>query len=166
MPLKVDEDLAEQKSRLVMVSLVALTLRLMERWRLSIKEDLNIEPDYDTMMILGAIIAITSEKLMRASLPHSLESLGSDFPPELLTPCNVSSVAAATALNRETTRRKIKQLQDAAIVIRKGRNLYIDPAMLQLPALRETVVTQLKSIGRTINELARVGALQAPDQSN
>src|ERR1051325_5192402 len=100
MALVVDDRKAEALSRLVSIRLTMLTLRCMENWRAGID-------DCEKALILVAVMAISGERFTRGEqLDPELKSLRNPIPPELQTPCNVSSIGAATGLNRETARRK------------------------------------------------------------
>lgn len=87
---------AEAKNRLVGIRLAMLTLRMRDNW-------IRLFGDHQTALIALAIIVIMSERLLRSQLDPELESLVVPMPSEDLAKCNLSSIAAATGLNRETT---------------------------------------------------------------
>ena len=156
MAIALNERKADARSRLAHLSLTALTLRLMDTWRQSVAQVLGRVPDYETTMIIGAIVSIGADKLIRSDIAPDLQTLENPLPTNLLTRCNVSSVAAAAGLNRETTRRRLNELLEAGIVTKDRRGYRIADGILQLPLLRTTVLTQLRAVRRVINELARL----------
>jgi DNA-binding MarR family transcriptional regulator len=150
MPIHVQEQTAHDKSRLAAIRLAMLTLRLMENWRERIQ-------DYDTIMIVIAIGAITSERLTRTEL-NELEDIARPLPTGLLGSCNISSIAEATGLNRETTRRKVNRLEaDGFIVRADDGTISFTPGYMQDPHVRQVVFTQLEALRRTTNDLVRDG---------
>ena len=161
MVLSVQRRVAEAKSRLVHVSLLGLNLRLMENWRsvqIAVKGGVL---DYDSIMILMAIIVISTEKLLRTELDPELQSFAQRLPPDRLSRVNFSSIAAATAINRETVRRKVNELQEAGMVLRDEDGIRIAHGVLQFEALREIIDAQLDAITRTVNQLSRFGVLSS-----
>ena len=89
--LSVDDNVARAKSRIIALRILGLTLRLMENWRRPFS-------DPDNAMIMLAIAAIVGEKLTSASVDPGLEDLATPVPHSDLTPCNISSIAAATGI--------------------------------------------------------------------
>jgi hypothetical protein len=155
----VDDRAAEEKSRLVLVSFTALSMRLMENWRQLISDVSGRFPDYEKTMILGAII--TAEKLTRADLEPGFHSLSDPFPSDRLTKCNITSVAAAVRLNSETVRRRINELSDLGLVIREpSGSIQIGAGLLELPAVRDTLQAQLELLRRTTNQLINYHVVQ------
>jgi hypothetical protein len=152
--LSVDDTSARNKSRLVALRISILTLRLMENWRRPFK-------DYDSAMILLGIAAISGEKLTRSPLEHELQDLAKPIPADRLTPCNINSIAAATGLNRETTRRKINKLIAAGLVARaEDGSISFSAGFSQRDEPGAIVRTQLETLTRITNELVRDGALR------
>src|SRR5512146_1628903 len=100
MVLSVEREVAEAKSRLVHVSLLALNLRLMENWRSVQVAMSGAVPDYESTMILMAIIVIGAEKLLRTELDPELQTLARRLPQSRFSKVNFSSIAAATGINR------------------------------------------------------------------
>ena len=111
MHLTVDRESTEANSRLTGIRLALLTSRCMENWRRGIG-------DGDKAMILLAVVAITGERLTRIELDDELKTLDRPLPGELRGECNISSIAAATGLNRETTRRKVNALVESGYLVR------------------------------------------------
>lgn len=159
MVLSVKREVAEAKSRLVHVSLLGLNLRLMENWRSVQIATKGGVLDYDSIMILMAIIVIGAEKLLRTELDPELQTLAKQLPQDRFSRVNFSSIAAATAINRETVRRKVNELQGAGMVVRDEDGVRIAHGVLQFEALREIIDAQLDAIARTVNQLARFGVL-------
>jgi len=114
MPVVIDDVQAGANSRLVAIRLTMLTLRCMENWRRNVR-------DYDQAMILVAIVAISAERLTRTELDLEDRKLETPIPEDELAPCNVSSIAAATGLNRETARRKVNELVKAGFLSSRRR---------------------------------------------
>jgi hypothetical protein len=153
-PIIVDTEQASAKSRIAAIRLALVTLRCMENWRRSVG-------DYDSAMILIAVIAITAEKLTREDLEQELQTLDRAFPPDRLTRCNISSIAAGTGLNRETTRRKVNELVAAGFLNRRrDGGVEFAPGLMQEPSTRELVRKQLDGLARGANELIRDGVLR------
>ena len=154
MPIVVDAEQASAKSRMAAIRLALLTARNMDNWRRGVT-------DYDSAMILIAVVAITSERLTRAGLEDHLQNLETSLPPERLAKCNISSIAAGTGLNRETTRRKVNELIAAGQLVRSadGR-IEFAPGLLQSAEILELIRTQLDSFVRVANDLIRDGILR------
>ena len=65
MGLFVDDEAVAAKSRLVHIALLNLNLRLMENWRSAQSSSGGGALDYDSLMILMAVIVIAAEKVRR-----------------------------------------------------------------------------------------------------
>ena len=152
MPLTVNADQMDAKSRIVALRLVHLTLRCMENW----KHDVD---DYDRAMILVAVGAITAERLRRGESSPAQATLGNPLPSNEIAKCNVSSIAAATGLNRETTRRKVDGLIQLGLLTRVDGSITFAPGVVQEQSTQDLVRRQLDDIVRTGNELLRDGVL-------
>src|SRR5687767_15947423 len=111
MPLRVDEAKFEESGRVAGIAIAAYTMRAMERWRATLT-------DYDCVMIMVSVIAISVERLLRAGIPEEYRSLDAPIDPALLGKVNISSIAHATGLNRETTRRKVNDLIEQELLTR------------------------------------------------
>lgn len=111
-------------------------------------------------MVLLAVVAITSERLIRSDLPMDLRSLDRPMPAERLARCSVSSIAAATGLNRETARRKVNELIGAGILERRSRGIGFAPGHIQDPFIGTLIRDQLDVVTRLFNELHRNGVLK------
>ena len=133
MQVRVKEREASANSRLTAIRLASVTLRCMENWSARVG-------DYDSAMILVAIVAITAEKLARTDLEPPLRDLSQPLPPDTLTRCNISSIAAATGINREKVRRKVKVLVEQGLVERRpDRSVRFREGVLQEPETLELV---------------------------
>ena len=153
MPLVVDPAQMDRKSRIVALRLVLLTLRCMENW----KHDVD---DYDRAMILVAVAAITAERLLRGASPEGYAALDEPLPPGLMAKCNVSSIASATGLNRESTRRKVDNLIENGLLSRDGNGaITFATGVVQAQSTQELVRRQLEDVIRTANDLVRDGVV-------
>lgn len=157
MMLVVDEQLGRKRSRLALVALVDFSLRLMHNW----KHEL---PDFETAAIVMSVVAIRAEKLTRTEMSPESEDLANSLPPQLLRRCNVSSIASATGLNRETARRKVKWLIGKGVLMREDDGgLGLAAGILQLPVTLEITEQQLMVFARCANQLLRSGILRQQD---
>lgn len=155
MALVIDSAAADANSRLTGIRLAVLTTRLMDLWRRG-------ERDSDTTMILVAIAAITAERFTRGGLSEDQKSLDWVMPPERLAPCNVSSIAAATGLNRETARRRVNALVKSGALIRlKGGEIVYPPGRMQDPRAAELVRKLLEAVVRFTNESVKDGVIKS-----
>lgn len=152
--LAVDDKVAREKSRLVALRIAMLSLRSMENWRRPVR-------DYDSIVILLAVAAISGEKLTRTALEPEFQDLASPIPRDRLTPCNISSIAEATGLNRETTRRKVNRLLAAGLIQRDpDGSISFTPGFSQRSEPMTLIRAQLDIMNRTANELIRDGVLK------
>ena len=146
----------EAKSRLVGIRLAMLTLRLRDNW-------IQLFGDHQTALIALAIVVISSERLTRAGLDADQQSLAIPLRHDDLALCNISSVASATGLNRETTRRKIDELVRSGLLVRVGGSIRLTPGFTQQRLAADVVKTQLDELRRAVNDLLRIDALQLAD---
>lgn len=155
MQLTIDKQASAAMSRLTAIRLALLTSRAMENWRAGVG-------DNESAMILLAVVAITGERLTRAELPKALCSIETPLPPGYAAGCNISSIAAATGLNRETTRRKVSALIERGYLARtKQGEIGFPTARQQDPATLDFIVKQLEAIARFANDSIRDGVLKA-----
>jgi hypothetical protein len=151
--ITIDYAALEANKRVTAIRLTMATLRCMDNWRQKVG-------DYDSAMILVAVVAITAERLTRAELPVELRDLTVAIPPDELAPCNISSIAAATGINRETARRKVNSLVEAGYLVRSDRGVIsFTPGYLQRPHIREVVRSQIEAIVKFTNDLCRDGTI-------
>jgi hypothetical protein len=154
MPLVIDNDGADANSRLTGIRLALLTTRIMELWRRGTR-------DSDTAMIIVAVAAITAERFTRAGLSGEMRTLDWAMPLDRLAPCNVSSIAAATGLNRETARRRVNSLVKAGTLIRSETGEIAFPVgRMQDPATAALVRKLLEAVTRFVNDSVKDGALK------
>jgi len=155
MQLMVDEAEAGANSRLTAIRSAILLTRSMEVWRRG-------RMDPETVLIILAVIAITSEKFTRAGLDEDRRALDVYLPLEQLQACNVASIAAATGLNRETTRRRVEALIKKGSLIRtEAGDIALPPDKVQDRSALELVRKQLDAVLRFANESLRDGVLVA-----
>lgn len=155
MQLTIDKQAAAAMSRLTGIRLALLTSRAMENWRAGVG-------DNESAMILLAVVAITGERLTRAELPEPYRDVTTPLPPGFAAGCNISSIAAATGLNRETTRRKVSALIERDYLARSEQGEICFPAARQQdPATLEFLSKQLEAVARFANDSIRDGVLKA-----
>jgi DNA-binding transcriptional ArsR family regulator len=140
---------------MAVIRLATATLRWMENWR-------QLAGDYDSAMIVVAIIAISADRLTRGEgLQGPLRDLRTPLLPGMTGPCNISSIASATGLNRETTRRRIGELERAGLVIRgRDGNVGFVSGLPQAPRTLDVVIRQLQTMARVTNDLVRDGSIK------
>src|SRR5207244_12762206 len=109
---------------------------------------------------------ISAEKLLREELDPELQTLARRLPQDRLGRVNFSSIAAATAINRETVRRKVNDLQKAGLVVRDQHGIGIAHGAIQPEVLQEIIVVQLDAIARTVNQLSKFGVLPVSNRSD
>jgi hypothetical protein len=155
MQLTIDKQASAAMSRLTAIRLALLTSRAMENWRAGVG-------DNESAMILLAVVAITGERLTRADLPEDLCSVSTPLPPGYAAGCNISSIAAATGLNRETTRRKVAGLIGRGYLARsEGGEICFPADRQQDPETLDFVLRQLEAVARFANDALRDGVLKA-----
>ena len=153
MQIVVDEAQAAENSRLTAIRLAMLMSRCLQIWS-------GGQRDPETVLIIIAVIAITSEKFTRSGLDPSVRALETYLPLEELQGCNVASISAATGLNRETTRRRVADLLSSGLLIRTpSGDLALPPERVQEPAALELVRKQIDAVVRFTNDLLRDGVL-------
>jgi hypothetical protein len=155
MPVRIDVEQLEQNGRPAAIALALYTLRAMEGWR-------QYVPDYDCAMIMVAVIAITAERLLRTEMEPEYGSLSKAIDLDMLQKCNIASIAHATGLNRETTRRKVKDLIRRGLLARlDDGTIFFREGLTQEQAVRELVRRQMTEISTVTNRLLKLGVLSA-----
>jgi hypothetical protein len=155
MQLTIDKQASAAMSRLTAIRLALLTSRAMENWRAGVG-------DNESAMILLAVVAISGERLTRTDLPEALRNVATPLPPGYAAGCNISSVAAATGLNRETTRRKVSSLIERGYLCRCDRGeISFPPERQQDPGTLDFLLKQLEAVVRFANDSIRDGVLRA-----
>jgi hypothetical protein len=153
MPLRVDEAKFEESGRVAGIAIAAYTMRAMEKWRANLT-------DYDCVMIMVSVIAISAERLLRAGIPEKYRSLDAPIDPAMLSKVNISSIAHATGLNRETTRRKVNDLIEQELLTRfEDGSVGFRPGLVQEERIRSQVRGQLGDIAAIVNMLVKMGVL-------
>ena len=160
MPLLVNPAATATKSRVALIHLLDLNLRLMEAWRRAQMKLFGTALDCESTMILMAIIAIGAEKLVRTGDLKEFEDLSVPMDFRLLRKCNLSSIAATTGLNRELVRRRVGTLAKNGLVVRELDGVRIADGILQQSEVRESVNKQLQSIAATVDRLRKADLLQ------
>ena len=151
--IRVDEQGLESRARPTAIALAVYTLRAMEIWK-------RYVPDYDCAMIMVAVIAITAEKLLRTDFPEEYGRLTQQIDLSMLQKCNISSIAHATGLNRETTRRKVNALIQLDRLQRLGDGtIFFRDRLTQEPEVREMVGRQLLEVAALAERCVRLGVL-------
>jgi len=155
MPLIVDEEKLDANSRPTAIALTLFTMRCMENWKQQVD-------DYDQAMILVAVVAITSERLMRGGLKPEERRLDEAISLERLGRCNISSIASATGINRETARRKVMSLVRQGLLRRSSDgSIAFAEGLLQEPTTAALIRRQLETVLRLTNDLGRLGVLRS-----
>ena len=160
MTLFVDNDVLETKSRLAHMALLNLNLRFMENWRAAQLGSTGVVLDYESLMILMAIIVISAEKVLRTELQPELQTLARQLPKAAVGKVNLSSIAAATGINRETVRRKVNSLQKAGWVARDKAGIRTVHGVIPYDVIRDVIGAQLEALTRVANQLTQIGALK------
>ena len=155
MQLVIDEDGANANSRLTAIRAATMLMRSMELWRRD-----RLDPE--NVLIILAVISITSEKLMRAPLDRQYHDLSTYLPLDQLQGCNVASIAAATGLNRETVRRRVRDLiGNGSLVRTEAGEIALAPEKANEDAALELIRRQLEAVTRFANDSLRDGVLVA-----
>jgi DNA-binding MarR family transcriptional regulator len=156
MLLTVNKPTSEAKSRVALIYVLALNLRLMEGWRRTQARILGDPLDCESTLILMAIIVIGAENLLRSGEIGEFENLAVPMDVTCLRRCNLSSIAATTGLNRETVRRKVKALEKLGMVVREaGEGVRMADLLMQRDEIRDAVKDQLASIAGTVERLQK-----------
>lgn len=159
MALTVDTEAAAAKSRLAHIALLNLNLRFMENWRSVQIHSGRAALDYESLMILMATIVISAERVLRTNLESDLQTLAQQLPTSKVGKVNISSIAAATAINRETVRRKVINLQKAGWLVRDKGGIRTVPGVIPYEILRGVIGAQLDALTRTVNQLVKLEVL-------
>lgn len=153
MGIRVDEHQLARNDRPAGIALAMHTLRAMEWWRRGV-------PDSDCATIMIAVIAITGERLLRTGLGPEEGQLCTPIDPAMLGKCNISSIAHATGLNRETARRKVNDLVARGLLAREDNgSIGFAGGPDQEPELRALVQRQVTELASIANQLLKLGVL-------
>jgi hypothetical protein len=153
----VNEDIRTGQSRVTFVRLLSLQLRLMELWR-------EAAGGHQEALVQMAVGAINGDRMTRGAHEERFRSIENALPRSLMTKCNLSSIASATGLNRETVRRVINRLIEAGPLVRSSDgSINFVEGWSQGPATQQLGNAQLDEFARTANLLLRDGVLSAQD---
>lgn len=153
-----DAGFIRKKSRPISIVLSMLTLRLIENWQTLLKSYEHAEiDDLDCTLIVLSVVAIGAEKFTRRGLEQHYLDLGNALPAGHLSPCNLSSIASATGIHRETVRRKVRSLV-AAGILEKERDdgIRVTPAFAARPTVLKCIRSQIEAISRAVKHLGGV----------
>lgn len=153
MPLIVNEQFAEANSRKTGILAALFMTRSLEIWRRG-------RLDAESVHIVLAVIAITSEKFVRRDLNPEHRRLTEYLPLEQLQSCNYASIAAATGINRETVRRRVQGLiRSGSLIKTESGDIALPPNRVQDPSATILVRRQLDALVRFANDCIRDGVL-------
>jgi predicted transcriptional regulator len=153
MPLAINKEEACAKSRLAAHRLISMRLRLLDLWR-------EVTGGHEESLVVMAVVAITGDRLTRTDVIPELRNIAHAVPQALLGKCNISSIAAATGLNRETARRVVNRLIERGILQRSSdRSINFTSGRMQGPNAVRISEMQLEEFTRTANALMRDGVL-------
>jgi hypothetical protein len=114
----------------------------------------------DYVLLLLAVLIITTQHLTHRGVEDEFLDIRRMLPRERLGICNVSSLAAATGLPVETTRRKTLELIGRGTLQRDaGGNVQFTPGILQQPRIYDLVVEHASEVTALANRLVQLGAL-------
>jgi hypothetical protein len=150
---------AAARSRPAGLRLALMTLRLLENWRS------HLGLDHDSALIILATAAITMEKFTRLDFDAGHRDVRNPMPPELLTKCNVSSIAAATGMNRETARRKVQSLLSEGMLVTDDKgSIRLSPDYTRALQTDEMMSSQLQTLVQTANGLLKDDILEGTSE--
>lgn len=130
-----------------------MSLRVLDRWR-------EVTGGDAETLIIMAVVAITGDRLIQPDLSPELRDIAHPVPRKLLGRCNISSIAAATGMNRETARRAINRLIERGTLERApDRSVHFVPGAMQGRNAYLISEAQLEEFVRTANALMRDGVL-------
>lgn len=153
MPLEIVKAEASRKSRLAAYRLISMRLRLLEMWQ-------QVTGGHNESLVMMAVIVITGDRLAGANADPKFRNMANALPKELLGRCNISSIAAATGLNRETARRVVNKLLAGGTLERSpDRSVNFAPGRMQGENALRLSQVQLDEFVRTANALIRDGVL-------
>lgn len=161
---RVSDQQMDASSRPAVIALTILTLRLMENWRTVVAAMGEEAPDTDSAMIVMAVVAVGAEKFTRAELEPELRTLAAPMPSGRLSRCNISSVAAATGISRETVRRKISYLIARGILEKdQADGIRVAASFAGRPEVRDIVQAQVEALVRAADQLRSSGVLASTE---
>ena len=160
MDWRVSDQQMDDSSRPAVIALIVLTLRLMENWRTVVAAMGEEAPDSESALIVMAVVAVGAEKFTRAELEPELRSLAEPMPSGRLSRCNISSVAAATGISRETVRRRVLHLVARGILEKDPVDgIRVAASFAGRPEVRSIVQAQVEALVRAADQLRSSGVL-------
>lgn len=159
MKIFVNEGTRISQSRVTFVRLLDQQLRLMELWRVA-------AGGHQEALVQMAVGAINGTPVTRSASDPRLRNISNAMPTSLMTKCNLSSIAAATRLNRETVRRVVNRLTvDGPLVRAPDGSVNFIAGWTQGPETQQLGKAQLDEFCRTANLLLREGVLSVKERS-
>jgi Fic family protein len=139
------------KTRPAIILLSLFTLRYISDWLRVLRQLSHDDVDLETWLIVISVTAIGAEKFLRSGLQEDLHDLRVAMPTDRLAKCNLSSIAAATGLNRETVRRKVNWLLQAGILEREASGaIRASATVAARPEVQKLIAMQIEAL-RQVN---------------
>jgi len=136
---------------------MGMQLRLMNLWFLA-------AGGHQEALVQMAVGVINGDQITRGVADSSLRSMVNPMPLSLLGKCNLSSIASATGLNRETVRRIVNRLIAKGPLVRSpDGSINFTTGWTQGPQTHRLGENQLDEFCRTVNLLMRDGVLSCED---
>ncbi len=156
MRLIIEDEVKVGQSRLTFLRLVGMQLRLLNLWR-------DAAGGHQEALVQMAVAVILGDRAVSGDTPPPLLSLANPMPTSRMGRCNLSSIAAATGLNRETVRRIVNRLVvDGPLIRSRNGVINFTPGWSQGPESERLAQMQLEEFYRTANLLLRDGVLSLP----
>jgi len=152
--LLTDDAQFRSNDRVAGIRLGALFLRQRGAWAELFGSD-------DAAAIMIAIAVIRSERILRDPSNSGTRTFSHPVADWELGPSNISSIATATGMNRETTRRKVRELVEAGKLVAEDGGLRFAPGLTQEPAFADAVRDIVENLRSATNDLLRLGILHA-----
>lgn len=153
MKLVAPNEMRTAQSRVTYVRLMSMQLRLSELWR-------EAAGGHQEALVQMAVGAITGDRVTRGVGETSLRNIENPMPVDLMSKCNLSSIAAGTGLNRETVRRIVNRLVTEGPLVRSTNGtINFAPGWTQGAETHRLGQQQLDEFCRTANLLLRDGVL-------
>lgn len=151
------------QTRPAIILLSDFTLRFIGRWIGVLRQLSSEEADLETWLIVVSVTVVGARKFLRESLDEDLQDLSVAMPAGQLDKCNLSSISAATGLNRETVRRKVNWLIAAGILEKEGtRDVRASPVVTSRPEVHRLVLDQVKAVRRLNEQLTAISQSTGP----
>jgi hypothetical protein len=158
--LRIDEPGFTGNSRLAAVIHASHVLRAVQLWRHVLSD-----ADHDYVMILLAVMAISSERLLRTEMPPDLRKIDAPIDASRLAKVNLLSIAHATGINRETVRRKVGELVEQEFLVRlPDRTIRYRDGLLMEDRILDILRRHIGGVATTSNRLLALKVL-VPENS-